>query len=168
MREERQATGTVDRPDDAPSSRAWSSVDRWRHIRAHPRLAQCAGLDETWREELRWSAMSGAGPEVTVERQVEAYNTHDLDRFCACYSDDVVVVDGDGNQMLGGMEAFRERYRQQFAGDATGEVVARVSAGPWVVDREIARLGEQTLEGLVAYRVRGELIDRVHFLFDVG
>jgi uncharacterized protein (TIGR02246 family) len=112
--------------------------------------------------------MSSSRPEAIVERQVEAYNAHDLDGFCACYSDDVVVVDGDGNEMLSGMEGFRERYRQQFAGDATGEVVGRVSAGSWVVDHEIARPGGQTLEGLVAYRVHGDSIDRVHFLFDLG
>ena len=112
--------------------------------------------------------MSGSRPEAIVGRQVEAYNAHDLDGFCACYSDDIVVVDGDGNEVLRGMERFRERYRQQFEGDATGEVVGRVTAGSWVVDHEIARLGGQTLEGLVAYRARGDVIDRVHFLFDLG
>ena len=110
--------------------------------------------------------MPVSGAEAVVERQVEAYNAHDLNGFCACYSDDVVVIDGDGNDMLRGMEAFRERYRQQFEGDASGEIVGRLSAGSWVVDHEITRLAGQTLEGLVAYRVRGELIDRVHFMFD--
>ena len=112
--------------------------------------------------------MTASDAEAVVQRQVEAFNAHDLDGFCACYSDDVVVVDGDGNEMLSGMEAFRERYRQQFEGDVSGEIAARLSAGSWVVDREIARLAGQTLEGLVAYRVRGHVIDRVHFLFDVA
>ena len=110
--------------------------------------------------------MPVSGAEAVVERQVEAFNAHDLDGFCACYSDDVVVIDGDGNYMLRGMKAFREHYRKQFEGDASGEIVGRLSAGSWVVDHEIARLAGQTLEGLVAYRVRGELIDRVHFMFD--
>jgi uncharacterized protein (TIGR02246 family) len=112
--------------------------------------------------------MPATEAEAVVQRQVEAFNSHDLDRFCACYSDDVVVIDGDGNEMLRGMEAFRERYRQQFEGEPTGEIRARLSAGSWVVDHEIARLPGQTLEGLVAYHVQSDVIDRVHFLFDAG
>jgi hypothetical protein len=72
-----------------------------------------------------------------------------------------VVVDGGGNEVLRGMAAFRERYRQQFEGDAAGDIRGRLSAGSWVVDHEVARLGRQGLEGLVAYHVRGRLIDRV-------
>ena len=29
-----------------------------------------------------------------VERQVDAYNAHDLDAFVACYTDDIVTSDG--------------------------------------------------------------------------
>ena len=115
----------------------------------------------------RGLAMPESEAEALVERQVEAFNAHDLEAFCACYSDDVLVIDGDGDEMLRGMAAFRERYRQQFEGDAAGEIGGRLSAGSWVVDHEIARLGGQTVEGLVAYRIRGGVIDRVHFFFDV-
>jgi uncharacterized protein (TIGR02246 family) len=86
--------------------------------------------------------MSGGGVEDVVQRQVEAYNAHDLDGFCACYSQDVVVLDADGNEMLRGMEPFREQYRQLFEGDAVAEIVARVSAGRWVVDHEMVRLAD--------------------------
>lgn len=106
--------------------------------------------------------------EAIVQRQVEAFNAHDLDGFCACYSDDVVVLDGSGDEMLRGMEAFRERYRHQFRADAAGEVHGRLSAGSWVVDHETAQIAGQSLEGLVVYHVRDEVIDRVHFLFDAA
>ena len=79
----------------------------------------------------RGLAMPESEAEALVERQVEAFNAHDLEAFCACYSEDVLVIDGDGNEMLRGMAAFRERYRQQFEGDAAGKIGGRLSAGSW-------------------------------------
>ena len=47
--------------------------------------------------------------------QLAAYNAADLDAFCACYHEDVVVLDDDGSESLRGAEAFRARYAPMFA-----------------------------------------------------
>ncbi|MCO4770514.1 MAG: nuclear transport factor 2 family protein [Deltaproteobacteria bacterium] len=69
--------------------------------------------------------------------QLVAYNASDLDGFCACYHDDVCVLNEDGTESLRGMEAFRERYRPMFErGQFGGTVDERTTTGPHCVERE--------------------------------
>ncbi len=100
----------------------------------------------------------------TVARQVDAYNAHDLEAFLACYADDVVVTTGNGDVLMEGIAAVREQYDAWFSTlhDLRAEVHHRIERGTWVVDDEHA-MAEPGLdvEALVAYHVRGDLIDRV-------
>jgi hypothetical protein len=104
-------------------------------------------------------------PVRVVERQIAAYNTHDLDAFAATYTKDIRVVRRDGSEALG-REALRETYAPQFAeGRCRAEIVGRLAEGDWVVDHEVAHgVADEPVRLLVAYRVRGGLIDRVEFL----
>jgi uncharacterized protein (TIGR02246 family) len=99
-----------------------------------------------------------------VQRQVEAYNAGDLDTFCALYTDDVVIVDDDGRPFVRGKAALRDRYGAIFAERHTAEILARHVASSWVIDHEVVQSGDRRLEAVVAYRVNGTLIDRVHLL----
>jgi hypothetical protein len=47
--------------------------------------------------------MSGTSDDL-VERQVAAYNTHDVERFVACYAEDVVIEDGHGQVSVRGRD----------------------------------------------------------------
>ncbi|MFJ9517940.1 nuclear transport factor 2 family protein [Kitasatospora sp. NPDC101801] len=104
-------------------------------------------------------------PREVVERQLTAYNNHDLDAFVATYAEDVTVHRADGNR-LEGRQALRDRYAGQFAvGRCRAEIAGRFSEGNRVVDHEIAHgLADQPVRLLVVYRVRDGLIDRVDFL----
>ncbi|MFJ9953410.1 nuclear transport factor 2 family protein [Kitasatospora sp. NPDC091207] len=104
-------------------------------------------------------------PRDVVERQLAAYNSHDIDAFVATYAEDVTVHRADGSR-LRGRPALRDRYAGQFAeGRCRAEIVGRLSEGDWVVDHEIAHgLADEPVRVLVAYRVREGLIDRVDFL----
>ncbi|MEV0193846.1 nuclear transport factor 2 family protein [Kitasatospora purpeofusca] len=104
-------------------------------------------------------------PHDVVERQLAAYNSHDLDAFVATYAEDVTIRRTDGS-LLQGRPALRERYAGQFAeGRCQAEIVGRLTEGDWVVDHEIAHgLADTPVRVLVAYRVRNGLIDRVDFL----
>jgi hypothetical protein len=106
-----------------------------------------------------------AGPGAVVERQLAAYNAHDIDAFAATYAPDVVVRRRDGGE-LRGRDALREQYTGQFAQRrCRAEIVGRLTEGEWVVDHEVAHgLGDGPVRVLVAYRVRDGLIDRVDFL----
>jgi hypothetical protein len=71
-----------------------------------------------------------------ARRQLTAYNAADLDAFCACYHDEVVVLDGE-TQVLEGRDALRDRYRGLFENwKFGGEVPQRFAAGPHCMDYE--------------------------------
>jgi len=98
-----------------------------------------------------------------VSRQVDAYNAHDLETFLACYTDDVVIMTGDGEVMLEGIASVREQYDVWFR-DVSGlraEVHGRLVRGSWVVDDEHATADDLDVQALVAYQVRGGRIARV-------
>lgn len=108
--------------------------------------------------------MLDSGPEAVVQRQVEAYNAGDLDRFCACYSEDVTVLDAEGAEVASGMLALRDLYRRIFLEGHSSEVVSRLVLGSEVVDHKVVHTSARRLEGLVAYRMAGDRIDRVEML----
>lgn len=102
--------------------------------------------------------------------QLAAYNAADLDAFCACYSNDVVVLDAAGTISLQGGEAFRERYRPMFErGNFGASVDQRLHLSAHCVDLEdywrVGPDGDRT-EGrvLVRYEAREGKIAVVQFL----
>lgn len=102
-----------------------------------------------------------------AERQLDAYNDADLDRFCACYHPDVRVLDEDGRVVAEGQRAFRARYVALFETTFGASVDHRIAVGPHCVDHEhwwrLADGVKQTGEVMVRYRARDGLIDEVQF-----
>lgn len=50
-----------------------------------------------------------------VEEDIDAINCSDLDRLCACYTEDVVFVDvSDASHPVSGMDAFRASMQALF------------------------------------------------------
>jgi hypothetical protein len=102
-----------------------------------------------------------------VELQLEAYNARDVERFVACFTDDVVVEDGEGQRLLTGHSEFRASYAAMFASSPAlhCRVVSRARAGRYVVDEErVVGRGPDELHVLVVYRLRGDLIEAVRLL----
>ena len=105
-----------------------------------------------------------------AQTQLEAYNSSDLDAFCACYHADVLVLD-DLEETVVGIEAFRERYASLFEKWEFGaEVPSRLVSGAHCVDYEtwwrIDPESGQRSEGdiLVRYTEREGKIAVVQFL----
>ena len=109
--------------------------------------------------------------EELAEHQLSAYNHANLEGFCACYHDDVVVLDADGAVILKGIVAFRSRYAPMFARGGFGaDVSERLVMGDHCVDfeqywREDPN-GGKLVRGklLVRYHRREGLIGLVQFL----
>ena len=104
-----------------------------------------------------------------VERQVAAYNAHDLDAFAECYAQDVVIENADGSAMVEGREALRAGYEKLFADKPSlrAEILSRIRVGRWVVDEErvIADPAEEELHAVAIYLLGDDgLIERVRFL----
>jgi hypothetical protein len=98
-----------------------------------------------------------ARPEDPVQRQLDAYNAHDLERFVAEYTDDVRVFRPPATEpVLEGKVAFAAHYaknRFNLPG-LHAEVVNRMVAGDKVVDHEhITGLQPGVLEAIAVYEV---------------
>lgn len=106
-------------------------------------------------------------PVDPVQRQLDAYNAHDLDRFVAQYTDDVRVFRPPAAEpTLSGKRAFADHYaRNRFTlPDLHAEVVNRMVCGNKVVDHEhITGLEPDVVEAIAVYEVEGGLIRTVWF-----
>jgi len=106
-------------------------------------------------------------PADPVQRQLDAYNAHDLERFVAQYSDDVqVFVPPATEPVLAGKAAFAAHYaskRFNLPG-LHATVVARLVSGSTVVDHEhVVGLADEMVEAIAVYRVDGDRITTVWF-----
>lgn len=107
-------------------------------------------------------------PEPFAQRQLEAYNARDLDRFVAEYTDDVVAYRlPGGDAVLSGKAAFAEHYRRhRFAlPGLRAEVVKRMVFGNKVIDQErVFGVEPEPMEVAAIYEVTPAGISRVWFL----
>lgn len=106
-------------------------------------------------------------PEEAVSRQLELYNAHDLEGFCACYADDVVLQNlPEPKPYVGSKAELREVYRMRFSNpNLRARIAKRIAQGPYVIDQEeVEGIGEKTLQVIAIYEVRDDLIRSVRFI----
>lgn len=108
-----------------------------------------------------------ASAAALAQRQLDAYNAHDLEAFVACYTDDVEVRDlRAGALLLQGRDALRVRYGPLFERQALhAALVSRTTLGDDVaLDVERVRGlrddGAQ-VDAVAIYERRGDLIAKV-------
>jgi hypothetical protein len=101
-------------------------------------------------------------PEDVVQRQVDAFNAHDLEAFLATYAEDAVASGGDGmGEAITGRAALRAHYARRLAQPGLRATIEqRVRLGPWVVDFEIVENDEGSTPALAVYEVDGDEIRR--------
>lgn len=106
-------------------------------------------------------------PEAVVQRQLEAYNAHDIDAFLATYSPDVELFTLGGERQSQGLEAMRARYGKMFQDvpKLRCQVLRRIVQGNLVIDHEhLTGLPDgSSFDGLAIYEVRRGKIRRVWF-----
>ena len=104
-------------------------------------------------------------PVDIVQRQLDAYNAHDLAAFVALYSDSITVFRMPSTMpTLSGKVAFAQFYATQRFNvpELRAELVHRIVLGQQVIDHErIHGLGERPLEIAVVYEVGPGTIQRV-------
>ena len=101
-----------------------------------------------------------------AEKQLAAYNSHDLDLFCSCFSDDVEVQLLINDEVLfRGMTTFREIYAERFSHpNLHAKLLNRIAVGRVVIDEEeVTGLGDGVLHVLAIYEVVQGLINKVRF-----
>ena len=106
-------------------------------------------------------------PADPVQRQLDAYNAHDLERFVAEYADDVRVFRPPATDpVLAGKPAFAAHYADNRFNlpSLHAEVVNRIVCGNTVVDHErITGLQAGVVDAIAVYQVTGGLIRAVWF-----
>ncbi|HTR59424.1 MAG TPA: nuclear transport factor 2 family protein [Casimicrobiaceae bacterium] len=106
---------------------------------------------------------------LPVQRQLEAYNAHDLERFVAEYADDVRVFRPPADEpVLSGKAAFAAHYAANRFNlpQLHAEVVNRIVSGNKVVDHErITGLEKQPVEAIAVYEVIEGRIRTVWFFY---
>lgn len=107
-------------------------------------------------------------PAEVVQKQLEAYNAHDLAAFAATYSPNIRIYDFPGNTViLEGLEALQERYSQRLATPGLRAAIAsRTVLGRFVVDLEHVTSEQQlAIHKVVAiYEVVDDKIQQVWFV----
>jgi len=116
-----------------------------------------------------WSSSTATTlPAQLAQRQLDAYNSGDLDAFCACYADDVEVYDLPAMTLvLRGRAALRERYGPYFATMKPQAVLTspRLVLGTMAIDPEhVVRADGSEAQAIALYHVDDDVIRRVWFI----
>ena len=102
-----------------------------------------------------------------VQRQLDAYNARDLERFVAEYADDVRVFRPPAAEpVISGKAALAKHYAEnRFSlSNLHATVVNRMVVGNTVVDHEhIVGIQDKMVEAIAVYRVEDGLIQTVWF-----
>ena len=114
-------------------------------------------------------------PVTIVQRQLDAYNAHDVEALMAIYSDDVQHFEFPSTLVASGAAQVRERLSVRLQEpDLHARLVSRMAMGNLVIDHEVitqnfpepeagSRIG--TVELIAMYEVQGERIARAWFRF---
>ena len=112
-------------------------------------------------------------PADLVQRQLDAYNAHDLDAYAACFAEDVRVYRmPDPAPAMSGRDALRAYYAEHRFNlpGLRAELRGRIAMGAVVIDHEwVHGLGDAPMEVAAVYRVvdteAGSAIGEVHFFY---
>src|SRR6202521_4307054 len=113
---------------------------------------------------LRQFLMSSASD--IVQRQLEAYNARDLERFVATYADTIRIFRMPSTEpAISGKAELAEAYRKRFSAPSLhAEILARVVLGNKVIDHERVRgILKHPVEAVAIYEVASNLIQTVWF-----
>lgn len=107
-------------------------------------------------------------PEAFAQRQLDAYNARDLERFVREFTEDVVVYRlPDTNPASVGREALADHYRRNRFNlpGLHAKLVNRMVFGNKVIDQEIIHGVQDTpIEGAAIYEVTDRGISRMWFV----
>lgn len=98
-------------------------------------------------------------PEAVVQRQLDAYNSRDIDALLAIYADDAQMFEHPATLLASGSAALRERFAARFEEpNLQAMLLKRMVMGSFVVDHErVTRTfpeGAGTVELLMIYEVQ--------------
>jgi hypothetical protein len=132
-------------------------------------LVVCSGSGQEARKASSQAGQEAKkdSPEQIVQKQVEAYNRHDLESFLGFYAPDVKLYDFPDQERSSGLDAMRKTYGKLFADnpDLKVDIPKRIAQGDTVIDQEFIFVNENRRGRAVAiYRVKDGKIVAVWFV----
>ena len=109
-------------------------------------------------------------PDAVIQRQLEAYNAHDLEGWLATYASDARQFEYPDTLLASGINAIRERAKARFAEpDLHASLRSRRVIGDVVIDHEdVIRTfpeGRGKVEMVAIYQVKSGAIQTATFMF---
>ena len=103
--------------------------------------------------------------EAVVNRQLDAYNARDIDRFVATYSEDIEIYK-KGVLIMKGHQQLRESYDPFFktTPNLYCRIENRILINNKVIDKENVTANERRLEAVAIYEVSEGKIQKVTFV----
>ena len=102
-----------------------------------------------------------------AQKQLDAYNAQDLDKYVSYFTEDCIVSGLNGTPTETSRDAVKERYAKAFAQfpQNKAELKNRIAMGNTIVDHElvIRSPGGEQFEIIAIYTFRDGLIARVDF-----
>lgn len=117
-------------------------------------------------EGTKLALIAEESPKHIVQKQVEAYNSRDIDAFLATYTKDVKVYTFPNTLNYEGREEMRKRYAPMFqkTKDLHCKIVKRIVNGSKVIDEELVTSNGNQFKAVAIYEVTNGKISRVTFL----
>ena len=105
-------------------------------------------------------------PETVVNLQLEAYNSRDIDKFIATYSEDIEIYDAKGKMTMKGHQQLREGYEGFFKNTPNlhCHIENRIVINNKVIDKERVTANERIIEAVAIYEVANGKIVKVTFV----
>jgi hypothetical protein len=108
-------------------------------------------------------------PEILVQRQLDAYNAHDIDAIVAAYADDAEQFEHPATLLAKGSAQLRERFAARFKeANLHATLLHRIVLGNIVIDHErVTRTfpeGPGDVELVAIYEIRDDKITRAWFI----
>jgi hypothetical protein len=109
-------------------------------------------------------------PETVIQKQLDAYNGHDIDALMSTYAADAQQFEHPAKLLASGVAEIRERFLNRFKEpNLHAQLVKRIVAGNTVIDHEqVTRTfpeGPGKIELVAIYEVQNETIAKAWFIF---
>ncbi|WP_223033131.1 amidohydrolase family protein [Hanstruepera marina] len=115
---------------------------------------------------LKVNSIIENSPEALAQRQLNAYNSRNIDAFLEPYADDVEVYNFPDKLLFKGKDAMRTGYASMFENTPNlhCELENRIVQGNIVIDEERVQFGDNLLEATAIYHIEKGKIKKVFFI----
>lgn len=112
--------------------------------------------------------MQHPSPREVVNRQLEVYNAHDIDGYCALFAPDATISDlVTGQMMCNGLAEIRSAYTKRFTENPKLHCIVhqRMEGPTHAIDKEtVSGLPSGPLHLIAIYEVQDGLIRSLRFI----